>query len=281
MPPTYSYEKQLQIINALMLNGDYETANEKIKEWKIKMEIRNGELIDMSDSTEAWLRRFITVDSQMVALKGKVKKLSKIEDEVLISGETGTGKELIAHALHGDRNGKFVGVNCAGIPEQLVESLLFGHVKGSFTGATDTRQGFIQLAKDGTLFLDEVGELPLMTQGKFLRAIQERRIMKVGGDKEEEIACRFIFASHRDLPKMVAAQQFRIDLYARISTFELHISRLMDRGNDIIPIVESMEGGKELVEIMHNKHKNWSTPLNVRSLQQAVKRWKVLGELPE
>jgi transcriptional regulator with PAS, ATPase and Fis domain len=179
-------------------------------------------------------------------------------------------------------------VNCAGIPETLVESLLFGHKKGSFTGAIGDKQGFMSQAKDGTLFLDEIGELPLMSQAKFLRAIQERKITKLGGDIEEDISCRIVCATHRDLWDMVNKEQFRLDLFARLSTFEVGIIPLWRRPEDIPVILRSMEGGEELVKhFIENKmtpnhlHIKEMIPLNVRSLQQMVKRYKVLGELPE
>jgi len=281
IPPPHA----LQLLQSWLDNGLHEIASNKIKEWGMKLEVHNGKLVDTSDSTEAWLRRFITINNRMMAMKDKVIKLSKVNDEVLITGETGTGKEIIAHALHGDRNGRFIGVNCAGIPEQLVESLLFGHVKGSFTGATDTKNGLMMQAKDGTLFLDEIGELPLMSQAKFLRAIQERKITKVGGDKEEDISCRIVCATHKDLWAMVDHDTFRLDLYARLSTFELWILPLRERWEDVLPILKALEENENNIHMIITRIDRANLlkylPLNVRSLQQMVKRYKVLGELPE
>lgn len=280
-PPPHA----LQLLQEWMNNQLYDIVNNKIEEWGMKLAIHNGKLVDTSDSTEAWLNRFITINNRMVAMKDKVIKLSKVSDEVLITGETGTGKEIIAHALHGERNGRFIGVNCAGIPEQLVESLLFGHVKGSFTGATDTKPGLMMQAKDGTLFLDEVGELPLMSQAKFLRAIQERKITKIGGDKEEDISCRIVCATHRDLWKMTEDNAFRLDLLARLSTFELDIIPLWQRFEDVLPIMKSLEENENNIHMVITRMNRGCAkeylPFNVRSLQQMVKRYKVLGELPE
>ncbi len=201
----------------------------------------------------------------------------------MITGPTGTGKELLARALHGEREGRFVAVNCAGIPENLLESLLFGHVKGSFTGASDTRDGYFKQAKAGTLFLDEIGELKMELQGKLLRALQEKKITKVGGDKEEEVTCRVVCATNKLLKDMcfIEPPLFRIDLFARISTFELHTIPLKDRPEDIIPIIQSLEDGKEFLEKIGDISKvSIDTSLNVRSLKQYVRRYKVLGELP-
>jgi len=128
-----------------------------------------------------WLDKFITCHPQMLELKLMVEKLTTINDSVLIQGETGTGKELLARALHGERKGQFIEINCAGLPEYLIESELFGHTKGAFTGADKETVGLVELSADGTLFLDEIGELPLGVQAKLLRVLADKRIRKVGG----------------------------------------------------------------------------------------------------
>jgi transcriptional regulator with PAS, ATPase and Fis domain len=272
----------IQYIRNLLMSDLEETAREKIKEWKLKIEIQNGEIVDVSSSTEAWLRKFITVDPIMKELKDSVRALAKIQDEVLICGETGTGKELIARALHGNREGKFVAVNCAGLPEQLIESELFGHVQGAFTGASRTKQGLMAVAKEGTLFLDEIGELPMEVQGKLLRALQEKVIRKVGGDTPEDISCRIVCATNKDLLFMLRQETFRVDLYARISTFELHTIPLRFRKNDIPEIIKHIDGGQDFLVALLGCPGNpeLDTPYNVRSLQQYVRRFKVLGKLP-
>src|SRR6266403_1418257 len=229
-------------------------AIEHIKKFKLPYKVVNFKLVEVGDSTDAFLSRFITVNPELITLKADVKKLAPIDEDndqlfsVLITGPTGTGKELIALALHGDRVGDFVPINCAGLPSELVESELFGHVKGSFTGAINEKIGLMKLANKGTLFLDEIGELPMPAQAKLLRAIQSKKIRKVGGDKDENINCRIVCATHRNLKDMCEVERFRIDLYSRISTYELKISGLSERHEDIIPIIESIDGGKEFLQ---------------------------------
>ena len=269
----------MEVIREFISNGLYELANAKIKQWNLKLKIENGTIVDISNSTEAWLARFITKNALMMELKDEVRKLSKVDDEVLIHGATGVGKELIAHALHGDREGKFVAVNCAGLPENLIESELFGHRAGSFTGAIKTKQGLMAVANKGTLFLDEIGELPMSVQAKFLRAIQEKKVRKVGGDEDEEITCRIVAATNRNLDEMVNKDVFRIDLLARLSVFNLFILPLKDRTEDIFPIIASLPGGKEFIEAAKSLE-SMDVSFNVRSLQSHVKRFKVLGKLP-
>jgi len=232
--------------------------------------------------SEIHLRQFITNDPELLAMKDDIMKLAKCHHEVLITGETGTGKELIARALRGDREGKFVAVNCAGLPENLIESELFGHVKGAFTGADVGRAGLFKTADNGALFLDEIGELPMSMQGKLLRTLQDKTVRRVGGKDEEAINCKFICATNKNVKKMVTDGVFRQDLYARISTFELHIKPLSERRRDVSSIINSLVGGqqflKALVESGRTVH-DLNLSLNVRSLQQAVTRYNILGKI--
>lgn len=275
-PPNYMITLQGFVDNEL-----YNIAESKIKLWNLKIKIQDGKLIDVSNGTESFLNRFVTQDPVMLSVKDEVRKLAQVDAPVLITGETGTGKELIARALHGNREGEFIAVNCGGLPENLVESLLFGHMAGSFTGANKTTKGDMLLAANGTFFLDELGELPLPAQAKLLRAIQSKKIRRVGADNEENISCRIVCATNRNIRSMVAEQKFRVDLYARLSTFELHLTPLRDRLCDISIILQSMKGGKELIEAMHiNKNSAAEVSLNVRSLEQHVERYNVLGKLP-
>ncbi len=270
----------LQTLQGLLDNNLPDIVADRIKKWGLKIEVKDGKLVDISNTTEVWLRKFITVNSQMLAMKDKIRKAAEIDDELLISGATGTGKEIIAHALHGNREGRFVAANCAGLPENLIEAQFFGHMKGSFTGAIDTRPGLMRVADKGTLFLDEVAELPLSVQGKFLRAIQERKVMPVGGDRDFDITCRIVCATHRNLREMVSKEQFRTDLYARISTLEVHILPLNNRLEDTKQIIDSIDGGKEFMHAYKYDLSRLDLSLNVRSLQQHVKRFKIWGELP-
>ena len=153
---------------------------------------------------------------------------------VLVRGDTGTGKELVARAIHQRstfKEGPFIAVNCAALPESLLESVLFGHEKGSFTGATEMKVGQFEAANGGTLFLDEIGEMPLSAQGRLLRVIQEKEFQRVGGTKMIKVNVRLIVATNRDLEKDVLENRFRQDLFYRINVFTVYLPPLKDRGS--------------------------------------------------
>jgi len=285
-------------IEAYLDNGLGNEAIKQLEKWNLQYEIVDGKLVDKKNSTEYWLSKFITVNPQMMVMKDHVRKIAKVDDCVLIVGPTGCGKELIAHALIGERD-QFVAVNSAGIPENLIESILFGHVKGAFTGAVSENKGMCVQAGDGILFLDEIGDMALHLQAKILRAIQEKKILPVGANREVDIRCRFVSATHRNLTEMVRAERFREDLYARISTFEINISGFASRNKDIIPIVQSIPGGNDYLNAVQShlatfdksecEEENISVEdyinsygmcgLGVRGLQRAVRRFQVLGEI--
>ncbi|MEL7498014.1 MAG: sigma-54 dependent transcriptional regulator [Planctomycetota bacterium] len=173
---------------------------------------------------------------KMQRLKALIEKVAPTMSTVLILGETGTGKELAARAVHqqSDRADQpFVPVNCGALPENLIESELFGHRKGAFTGADEHRKGLFEVASGGTLFLDEVAELPLQTQSTLLRVLESGEIKRVGESSSQVVDVRIICATHRDLPQMVAAGDFREDLMYRINTFEVNLPPLRDRAQDI------------------------------------------------
>lgn len=282
--------EQATRINGLRANGLEEQAKAleeqcKLETLKLKQlaSITTGDLankINLPTTTEGWLGLFITNDIVMLAMKDEVRLWASQPDPILIFGETGTGKELIARALHGDRVGDFKAINCAGLPKDLVESELFGYVKGSFTGAgTIDKEGLFSAAKGGTVFLDEIGELAIDLQAKLLRALQERTIRRVGSVKEESISCRFIAATHRNLDTMVKEKLFREDLYYRLSTGCIKLLPLSLRNPDADLIARSIDPNFPLRWFEEN-YNYISLPGNVRSVQQIVRRWQVLGKLP-
>ena len=179
----------------------------------------------------------------MARVKSLIEKVAPTESTVLVLGETGTGKELVARAVHDQsaRSDKpFVAINCGALPESLIESELFGHAKGAFTGADEHRTGLFEVASGGTIFLDEIGELPRAMQAKLLRVLESREIRRVGENKTLSVDVRVVCATHRDLSEMVAADEFREDLMYRINTFEIHIPALRERIADLPPLAEHL-----------------------------------------
>lgn len=177
----------------------------------------------------------VHASAQMRLLLQQVSKVATTDSPVLIKGETGTGKELIARAVHGEsgRSGEFLAINCSALTSGLLESELFGHVKGAFTGADREKKGLFSIAAGGTLFLDEIADLPLDLQPKLLRVLQEGEIRKVGGTRTEKISARVVAASGRDLWDAVQVQQFRSDLYYRLAVVDINIPPLRERPDDI------------------------------------------------
>jgi len=174
---------------------------------------------------------------QIVELRSLIRQVAPTDVTVLITGESGSGKEVVANEIHGHskRAGKpFITVNCGAIPEGLIESELFGHVKGSFTGAIETRKGYFEAAGGGTIFLDEIGELPLATQVKFLRVIETGEFMKVGSTKTERVDVRIIAATNKSLENLISSNSFREDLYYRLRSINIFIPPLRERKEDIL-----------------------------------------------
>jgi two-component system response regulator GlrR len=187
----------------------------------------------------SWRSDIVSRSASMDELLNQARRLAKTESSVLISGASGTGKELLARAIHlaSERSGEFVAVNCAAIPEALLESELFGHAKGAFTGALHERRGLFEHANGGTLFLDEIGDMPLSLQAKLLRVLQERRVRPVGSNSAVSIDTRVISATNHDLDSAMREGRFRDDLYYRLNVLELHMPALAERREDIPVLV--------------------------------------------
>src|SRR6476660_6599095 len=185
--------------------------------------------------------RLIGGDTGLAAVMTRARMVSRSGAPVLLFGETGTGKEIIARAIHEHssyRSGPFRRVNCGAIAPELIDSELFGHEQGAFTGAVTRRKGWFEQADGGTLFLDEVGELPLAAQVRLLRVVQDGEVVRVGGERPVHVKVRIVAATHRDLPAMVEARGFREDLYYRLSVFPIVIPPLRDRPSDIRAFAE-------------------------------------------
>lgn len=176
----------------------------------------------------------------MQAVFEMVGRVAQSRTTILLSGQSGTGKEVIAKKIHehSGRNGAFVPVNCGAIPETLIESELFGHIKGSFTGAFSNRDGLFVAAKNGTIFLDEIGELPLSMQVKLLRVLQERKIKRIGDSREQNISCRIIAATNKNLREMIKKNSFREDLFYRLNVIEIELPSLSERREDIPALLQ-------------------------------------------
>ena len=227
---------------------------------------------------------------QMMELFRRIRKVALTNSTVLINGESGTGKELVAKAIHklsSRCDNEMISVNCAAIPENLIESELFGHEKGAFTGATATRTGLVEAAHGSTLFLDEIGELPLEAQARLLRVLQESEIRKVGSVQSKKVDVRLVVATHRDLKQLVVDGLFREDLYYRINVMTLLIPPLRDRGNDILELADAIliRTCKRLktpvlsfADSASQAIAKYPWPGNVRELENAIERAVVLAE---
>ena len=260
---------QLTVTRALNISNLI-TENREMKE-ELKKADKNYKLVYKSNS----IKNVVDL-SDSVAL---------VDTAVLISGESGTGKELVARHIHSQsvrNNNRFVPVNCAAISPNLVESELFGYEKGAFTGATSRKSGKFEFATGGTLFLDEIGDLPLESQGKLLRALQEKKFQRVGGNKEIPVDVRIICATNRNLEVMVANNKFRQDLFYRINVFPILIPPLRRRKDDILPltehIIKNVPFGKdhEITQSAYHRLMEYSWPGNVRELANVIERCLIL-----
>src|SRR6187455_1768543 len=249
-----------------------------------RLEVENRQLRARVD------RRLVIVGASqtMEQLRGHVAMAAPSNGRVLISGENGTGKELVArqiHALSHRHNGPFVEVNCAAIPEELIESELFGHARGAFTGAVADRRGKFEIASGGTLFLDEVGDMSVKTQAKVLRALQEQVVEPVGGTSGVKVDVRILAATNKDLPSEIRTGRFREDLYFRLNVIPIFVPPLRERGHDVVRLAEhfigefSREYGRrsktlspEAIGVLQSHR--W--PGNVRELRNAIERLMIM-----
>jgi transcriptional regulator with GAF, ATPase, and Fis domain len=238
------------------------------------------------------VRRFEQIIGNSPALRAVLEQAERVaaaDSTVLIQGETGTGKELIAHAVHNasPRSGhSLIKLNCAAIPFDLLESELFGHERGAFTGAIAQKIGRFELADKGTLFLDEVGDIPLPLQPKLLRVLQEQEFERLGSGRTHRVDVRLVAATHRDLEQMVKRNQFRSDLYYRLNVFPITLPPLRERRQDVRPLVEhyveifSCRMGKRIDTIPDefvSAFESYSWPGNIRELQNVIERAVILS----
>ncbi len=227
------------------------------------------EVTAVGEGGDAWMEGVIFRSSRMAALMADARMVAASDASVLIRGESGSGKEVLARAIHRASpraKGPFVAINCGAIPEQLLESELFGHAKGAFTGAATSRVGLFQTANGGTLFLDEIGDMPLALQVKLLRVLQERVVRPVGATKAEPVDVRLLSATHRDLDAAMAQGQFREDLYYRLDVVSLTLPRLDERREDI-PLLAAHFAG--LLAVKYGKPINGFAPDALEALATA------------
>ena len=252
--------------------------------------LRENLILREEFATRYGFPRIVGDSPAMQAVSSQLQKAAPTETTVLLLGESGTGKELFARAIHhlSSRSEQpFVALNCAAIPESLVENELFGHERGAFTGAGNRKIGKIELAQRGTLFLDEIGELPLASQAKLLRVLEERRFERVGGTQPIDVDVRIVVATNRDLSARLREKLFREDLYFRISAVPLTIPPLRDRGDDLFLLADhflekfTREFGKPSLSLdpeARRRLREYSWPGNVRELQNALERAVILAD---
>ncbi len=292
-----AYASQQSAIDAVN-HGAFQYLIKNAKNDEIKLVVRNALEMRKVRSENLFLKRelkkgheektIIGSSDEMVRVFKMVDKVADSEATILIQGESGTGKELIAREIHyrsGKAQGPFVSINCGAIPRDLLESNLFGHVKGSFTGAVRDSAGLFQVAEGGTFFLDEVGDMPIATQVKLLRALQEREIIPVGGTQPIKIDCRLVAATNSDLEKEVAGGRFRADLFYRLNVIPIRLPALRQRRDDIPILVDHFLKRHAESHVAKTVNKDamdllmrYDWPGNVRELENVMERALILDE---
>lgn len=277
-------------------NGAYDYLAKPIDLNRLLVSVRNAlEKNNLVTETKV-LKKKITKSADMVgsskaiqAIKDMIEKVAPTDAKVLITGSNGSGKELVAKSLHEKSNrasGPLIEVNCAAIPSELIESELFGHEKGSFTSAVAQRKGKFELAEGGTLFLDEIGDMSLSAQAKVLRALQENKITRVGGDKEIKVNVRVIAATNKNLEKEIEKENFRSDLFHRLNVIPIHVPSLDERKEDIPALAEhflemictEMGIAKKTLStdaLKTLQERSW--PGNIREFRNVIERLIILG----
>ncbi len=263
----------------------YERMEEERKFWQEEKQI----LLNSLNKNTNVMDGIIGISDDITNIKKTITRIANTDSTVFITGESGTGKTLIAKAIHNlslRRNSPFATINCAAIPENLLESELFGYEKGAFTGAVSMKKGKFELANKGTLFLDEIGDMPLSLQAKLLNVIQDREITRLGGEESISIDVRIIAATNKDLEKIIKLGHFREDLYYRLNVLPIHVKPLRQRRDDIPILIDYF---LKKINKRHNKHIritnsalkaliNYEWPGNVRELENTIERLVVLND---
>jgi len=292
-----AYASQKSAIDAVNL-GAFQYLEKNAKNEEIRVIVKNALEMRKVRNENSYLKRelkrsheekeIIGGSEEMTRVFKMIDKVANTDSTILIVGESGTGKELVAREIHyrsGRNHGPFVSINCGAIPRDLLESNLFGHVKGSFTGAHKDQAGLFTVAEGGSFFLDEVGEMPMATQVKLLRALQEREIIPVGGTTPIKIDCRLIAATNADLEREVAEGRFREDLYYRLNVIPLKLPPLRHRRDDIPILVDHFlkklapqSGIKTITKEALETLARYDWPGNVRELENVIERAVILDE---